>query len=147
MGDYALRLDKLNIFVLAGRVRCGTDAEVMLCFAKTAAGPFWGVRGARLGADSPHAKSNRRPGTKAPDPPFAGRICLQHLLKMVGTETIPAPLVFFRLGSWCTEGRRASQAVRQGLEAACEAAEKPDALFHNFPRTAVRNMIRAGVDR
>ena len=36
---------------------------------------------------------------------------------------------------------------RKAWKAACEAAEKSDALFHDFRRTAIRNMIRAGVER
>jgi integrase len=63
-------------------------------------------------------------------------------------ETVLSPLVFFRhrgrgvpkVGAPVTEFRKA-------WDAACRAAEKPEALFHDFRRTAVRNMIRAGVDR
>jgi integrase len=63
-------------------------------------------------------------------------------------ETILSPLVFFRL-----KGRgepKPGAPVKQFSKAwksACEAAGKPEALFHDFRRTAVRNMIRAGVDR
>jgi len=59
-----------------------------------------------------------------------------------------SPLLFFR-----QKGRGVPKAgvpvteFRKSWKAACIAAEKPDALFHDFRRTAVRNMVRAGVDR
>lgn len=58
-----------------------------LRFAKIPAGPLLWSSGARpvLCADSLSAKSNRAPGTRAPEPPFAGRICLQHRLGMIRT--------------------------------------------------------------
>jgi len=63
-------------------------------------------------------------------------------------ETVLSPLVFFR-----QKGRGEPKAgvpvtqFRKAWKAACDIAGKPDALFHDFRRTAVRNMIRAGVHR
>ncbi len=63
-------------------------------------------------------------------------------------EIIMSPLVFFRLkGRGVPESGAAVKEFRKTWKVACDAAEKPDALFHDFRRTAVRNMIRAGVDR
>jgi integrase len=63
-------------------------------------------------------------------------------------ETIISPFVFFRKkgrgiptpGVQVTEFRKTWRAAR-------DLAGKPDALFHDFRRTAVRNMVRAGVSR
>jgi integrase len=63
-------------------------------------------------------------------------------------ETILSPLVFFRLkGRGEPKPGGSVKQFRKAWKAACEAAGKPEALFHDFRRTAVRNMIRAGVDR
>jgi len=57
-------------------------------------------------------------------------------------------LVFFRLKQRGVPKSGAPvKEFRKAWKAACEAAKKPDALFHDFRRTAVRNMIRTGVDR
>ncbi|HYK91158.1 MAG TPA: site-specific integrase [Acidobacteriota bacterium] len=63
-------------------------------------------------------------------------------------ETVLSQLVFFR-----QKGRGVPKAgvpvteFRKSWKAACIAAEKPEALFHDFRRTAVRNMLRGGVGR
>ena len=63
-------------------------------------------------------------------------------------ETVLSPLVFFRQkGRGVPKAGAPVKEFRKAWQAACEAAEKSDALFHDFRRTAVRNMIRAGVDR
>ena len=63
-------------------------------------------------------------------------------------ETVLSPLVFFRLkGRGEPKPGGPVKQFRKAWKAACEAAGKPEALFHDFRRTAVRNMIRAGVDR
>lgn len=63
-------------------------------------------------------------------------------------ETILSQLVFFRLKQRGVPKAGAPvKEFRKAWKAACEAAKKPEALFHDFRRTAVRNMIRAGVDR
>ena len=63
-------------------------------------------------------------------------------------ETVPSPLVFFRQrGRGVPKAGASVIAFRKAWRAACEAAGQPDALFHDFRRTAVRNMVRAGVDR
>ena len=63
-------------------------------------------------------------------------------------ETILSPLVFFReKGRGVPKAGAPVKEFRKAWKPACEAAEKPEALFHDFRRTAVRNMIRAGVDR
>ena len=63
-------------------------------------------------------------------------------------ETILSPLVFFRLkGRGVPKSGVPVSQFDKAWKTACEAAGKPDALFHDFRRTAVRNMIRAGVDR
>jgi integrase len=63
-------------------------------------------------------------------------------------ETVLSSLVFFRQrGRGVLKTGTAVSEFRKAWKAACEAAEKSDALFHDFRRTAVRNMIRAGVDR
>ena len=63
-------------------------------------------------------------------------------------ETILSPLVFFRQKGRGVpnEGAPVTE-FRKTWKAACDAAGKPEALFHDFRRTAVRNMMRAGVDR
>ena len=63
-------------------------------------------------------------------------------------ETILSPLVFFRQKGRgvLNEGAPVTE-FRKTWKAACDAAGKPEALFHDFRRTAVRNMMRAGVDR
>jgi integrase len=63
-------------------------------------------------------------------------------------ETVLSPLVFFRQkGRGVPNEGAPIMEFRKAWKIACEAAKKPDALFHDFRRTAVRNMIRAGVDR
>jgi integrase len=63
-------------------------------------------------------------------------------------EIILSPLVFFRQkGRGVPKAGAPVKQFRKAWKEACEAAEKLDALFHDFRRTAVRNMIRAGVDR
>jgi integrase len=63
-------------------------------------------------------------------------------------ETVLSPLVFFRQkGRGVPKAGIAVTEFRKSWKAACIAAEKPEALFHDFRRTAVRNMVRAGVDR
>jgi integrase len=63
-------------------------------------------------------------------------------------EMILSPLVFFRLkGRGVPVAGAPVTEFRKAWKAACEAAGKPEALFHDFRRTAVRNMMRAGVDR
>jgi integrase len=63
-------------------------------------------------------------------------------------EMMLSPLVFFR-----KKGRGVPKCgvpvteFRKTWKAASDEAGKPDALFHDFRRTAVRNMIRAGVPR
>ncbi len=63
-------------------------------------------------------------------------------------ETVISQLVFFRLkGRGIPKAGVPVTAFRKSWKKACEAADKPEALFHDFRRTAVRNMTRAGVDR
>ncbi len=63
-------------------------------------------------------------------------------------ETVLSPFVFFRKkGRGVPKGGVPITEFRKTWKAACKEADKPDALFHDFRRTAVRNMIRAGVPR
>jgi integrase len=63
-------------------------------------------------------------------------------------ETILSQLVFFRQkGRGVPKAGAPVSQFRKSWKVACESADKPDALFHDFRRTAVRNMIRAGVPR
>ncbi len=63
-------------------------------------------------------------------------------------ETVISPLVFFRKkGRGVPTRGVAVSEFRKSWKKACEAAGKPDALFHDFRRTAVRNMTHAGVPR
>jgi integrase len=63
-------------------------------------------------------------------------------------ETVISQLVFFRQkGRGVPKTGAPVAEFRKTWKAACELANKPDALFHDFRRTAVRNMIRAGVPR
>jgi integrase len=63
-------------------------------------------------------------------------------------ETVLSPLVFFReKGRGVPKSGVPVTEFRKSWKASCEAAGKPGALFHDFRRTAVRNMIRAGVSR
>ncbi len=63
-------------------------------------------------------------------------------------ETVLSPLVFFReKGRGVPNAGTSVTEFRKTWKAACVAAQKPEALFHDFRRTAVRNMVRAGVDR
>jgi integrase len=61
-------------------------------------------------------------------------------------EVYLCPYVFYRkhgrgiLGAW----RRVGE-FRRSWKAACIAAGVPDKIFHDFRRTAVRNLIRSGV--
>ena len=62
--------------------------------------------------------------------------------------TAISPLVFFReRGRGVPKAGVAVVQFRKTWKEACEAADQPEALFHDFRRTAVRNMIRAGVPR
>ena len=63
-------------------------------------------------------------------------------------ETVISQLVFFRQkGPGVPKTGAPVKEFRKSWKAACEAAGKPEALFHDFRRTAVRNMNRAGVPR
>ncbi len=63
-------------------------------------------------------------------------------------ETVLSPFVFFRKkGRGLPKRGVPITEFRKTWKAACKEADKPDALFHDFRRTAVRNMIRAGVPR
>src|SRR5213592_12004 len=63
-------------------------------------------------------------------------------------ETVISQLVFFRQkGPGIPKTGAPVKEFRKAWKPACEAAAKPEALFHDFRRTAVRNMTRAGVPR
>jgi integrase len=63
-------------------------------------------------------------------------------------EIVLSPLVFSRNRGRGVPNRGVPiSEFRKSWKAACLATDKPDALFHDFRRTAVRNMIRAGVPR
>ena len=55
------------------------------------------------------------------------------------------PFVFHEDGRPWIEGGRASRAFRPAWMAATKAAGCPGRLVHDFRRTAVRNLVRAGV--
>jgi len=63
-------------------------------------------------------------------------------------EMVLSQLVFFRKkGRGVPKRGVVVTQFRKTWKAACDSAGKPDALFHDFRRTAVRNMIRTGVSR
>lgn len=63
-------------------------------------------------------------------------------------EVVLSPLVFYReKGRGVPKQGVPVMEFRKTWKAACDTAGKPDALFHDFRRTAVRNMVRAGVPR
>jgi integrase len=53
---------------------------------------------------------------------------------------LSTPLIFHRAGEPVAESRKA-------WATACKRAGLPGILFHDLRRSAIRNMIRAGVDR
>ncbi|MGA2264427.1 MAG: site-specific integrase [Acidobacteriota bacterium] len=70
----------------------------------------------------------------------------QRKLQMPSGETFLVPYVFYRKhgrgipGSWYKIGE-----FRKTWKRACKAANIPDKIFHDFRRTAARNLVRAGV--
>lgn len=63
-------------------------------------------------------------------------------------EVIVSPFVFSRKrGRGVVKSGIQISEFRKTWKAACIKTDKPDALFHDFRRTAIRNMVRAGVPR
>ncbi|MBZ5497668.1 MAG: site-specific integrase [Acidobacteriia bacterium] len=70
----------------------------------------------------------------------------QRKLQMPSGETFLVPYVFYRKhgrgipGAWFKIGE-----FRKAWKRACQDAKVPDKIFHDFRRTAARNLVRAGV--
>jgi integrase len=68
-------------------------------------------------------------------------------IRMPTGEVLIAPLVFFRKhGRGIPDPWAAIKEFRKSWKTACTNAGVPKKLFHDLRRTAVRNLIRAGVD-
>ena len=85
-----------------------------------------------FGQDS-HVKERTRPRASADG-------CAQgsHRAPLAGARTAISPFVFHESGVPVGDFRKA-------WASACKSAKVPGSLFHDLRRTAVRNMIRAGV--
>jgi integrase len=67
-------------------------------------------------------------------------------IEMPSGETVIAPLVFFRQHGRGVPGAWGPiKEFRKTWKSACKAAGLPNKLFHDFRRTAARNLRRAGV--